>query len=454
MNQYHANISKDTRGTEGSALMAAIVAMFVVALLVGGYMTLTSSEYRLATRSFLMGACFSLAEGGVDLAIDALNDDDSSGWSVSGSTWTRKVSGLDITKAGSGAIRVVILNASSDSPTVYSEGIVSGHPSGDVTKQIKIALDSGFFPFKNGFDSKKGFVLSGQNVTMDSYHSGDGAYDSLTNRSSEITVSTISIDVDAADIGNANVYGYVAVGATLADGQVGSDVIDVGPHGSITSYENNAGVEEDRISTDYYASFPPYPTPNTSSAWSNFPSSGTVTTGGTYLIDGSWSISGGDTLTIAPNIDVKLVVTGNFKVSGRSSITLGADSSFELYVDGDVGIAGNGILNTSDPENLKVIGTNDTEGEQTIKVAGNGYLSASVYAPNSNVELKGGGTAGRVFGAVVGYDAKLTGNSWFSYDLALSELNLGGSGYEVVSWLEMTNATLETTEVALDGYFR
>lgn len=450
--KYNQGAKLARTGKEGSALITAIIAMFIVALLVGGYMSLSSSEYRNATRSFLSGASFSLAEGGVDLAIDALNDDSSDGWSVSGSTWTREVSGLELTRANSGSIRVVILNASSDSPTVYSEGIVSGHPAGDLTKQIKIELDSGFFPFKNGFDSKEGFVLSGQNVTFDSYNSADGSYSSF-NRGSEITVSTISIDVDAADIGNANVYGYVAVGATLGDGQTGSDVIDVGPGGSITSYENDAGVEEDRITTDYYASFPAYPMPDTTSAWTNFPSRGTVTTSGTYYIDGSWSLGGNNSLTFAPNIDVKLVVTGDFKLGGSSTITLGSGASVEMFVEGDIDIGGKGILNTSNPDDLKIIGTNETEGEQSIKVAGNGYLSASVYAPNATVELKGGGTAGRVFGAVVGYDAKLTGNSWFSFDQSLSELNLGGSGYEVVAWTEMTNVTVETTEVVLDGYF-
>ena len=102
------------RGKEGSALMTAIIAMFVVSLLVGGYMTLASSEYRLATRSLLIGASFSLAEGGVDLAIDALNDSDTSGWNVSGSTWTREVTGIEITAGGTGAIRVVITDATTN----------------------------------------------------------------------------------------------------------------------------------------------------------------------------------------------------------------------------------------------------------------------------------------------------------------------------------------------------
>lgn len=452
MKRYHTTTVKVPSGKEGSALMTAIIAMFVVSLLVGGYMTLTSSEYRLATRSLLMGASFSLAEGGVDLAIDALNDDDTSGWNVSGSTWTREVTGLEITKGGTGSIRVVIIDATSNTPTIHSEGIISGHPSGDVTKQLQVALTNGFFPYKNGFDSKNGFVLKGQNVTMDSYSSAIGPY-SNSNKGSEIRVSTVSIETDAIDIGNANIFGYVAVGATLAPGQTGSDLIDVGKNGTISSYGESQIVQEDRIMTDYYASFPNRSAPSVSSGW-EFPSSGTITTSGTYYVDGDWSLGGSSgALVIASGIDVILVVTGTFELKGNATLTLDTDATLKLFVEGDVSIGGNGILNSSNPENLEVIGTNTNEGVQTIKINGNGQLSATVYAPNANVELKGGGSSGRVYGAVVAYDASLVGNSHFSFDEALADVNLGSTDYEVFQWLEMTNTTYETTTVALNGYF-
>ena len=429
--------------------MTAIIAMFVVSLLVGGYMTLTSSEYRLATRSLLMGASFSLAEGGVDLAIDALNDGVTTDWKVDGHTWTREVPDLEITKGGTGSIRVVILDATgpnSETPTIYSEGVISGHPSGDVTKQLHVALTSGFFPYKNGFDSKNGFVLKGQNVTMDSYSSDSGPY-SVSNRGSEIRVSTVSIATDAIDIGNATIYGYVAVGATLAAGQTGSDVIDVGTNGSISAYGESQIVQEDRIMTDYYASFPNRSAPSVSSGW-EFPSSGTITTSGTYYVDGDWSLEGGGSLVIAPDTDVILVVTGTFELKGSATLTLDTDATLKLFVEGDVSIAGNGILNSSKPEHLEVIGTNTNEGEQTIKINGNGQLSASVYAPNANVELKGGGSSGRVYGAVVAYDASLVGNSHFSFDEALADVDLGDSDYEVFEWLEVT------PPFYLDSYFK
>ena len=452
MKRYHTTTVKVPSGKEGSALMTAIIAMFVVSLLVGGYMTLASSEYRLATRSLLMGASFSLAEGGVDIAIDALNDDDTSGWNVSGSTWTREVTGLEITKGGTGSIRVVIIDATSNTPTIHSEGIISGHPSGDVTKQLQVALTNGFFPYKNGFDSKNGFVLKGQNVTMDSYSSAIGPY-SNSNKGSEIRVSTVSIETDAIDIGNANIFGYVAVGATLAPGQTGSDLIDVGKNGTISSYGESQIVQEDRIMTDYYASFPNRSAPSVSSGW-EFPSSGTITTSGTYYVDGDWSLGGSSgALVIASGIEVILVVTGTFELKGNATLTLDTDATLKLFVEGDVSIGGNGILNSSNPENLEVIGTNTNEGVQTIKINGNGQLSATVYAPNANVELKGGGSSGRVYGAVVAYDASLVGNSHFSFDEALADVNLGSTDYEVFQWLEMTNTTYETTTVALNGYF-
>ena len=103
------------------------------------------------------------------------------------------------------------------------------------------------------------------------------------------------------------------------------------------------------------------------------------------------------------------MVTGEFELKGNATLTLDTDATLKLFVEGDVSIGGNGVLNSSNPENLEVIGTNTNEGVQTIKISGNGQLSATVYAPNANVELKGGGSSGRVYGAVVAYDASLVG---------------------------------------------
>lgn len=428
----------------GSALLTALIFSFVVITLMGSYLYLVSTEYRLSSRSYLYGASFNLAEGGIELALDALNANDNTGWSTGtvangDSYWARAFRDYDLGRNITGDIRVVILNPNSSAPEIFTEGLAQGHLTGDVAKQLRVALSSGFYPFLNGFNSKKEIVLKGNNVTFDSYDSRNGAYGG-GNVNSEITVATISVEVDAADIGNADVYGYVATGAAQPD---------VGPRGSITDYAHPGRVDKSRITTDFYAEFPDVSAPSLNSPSNTLPTSGVVT-GGDYLLN-SWSSSGKNTLTISG--DTRIVVTGDMSMSGQAAIIISSSATVEIYVKGDASIGGNGILNASQkPEQLLVFGTNTSEGGQTIKVAGNGYLSAAVYAPNAVIELVGGGSVGRVYGAVAGYDAKLTGNSHFSYDEALGDFNLGGSGYAVEEWVELVGFSLTTMQVDMSDF--
>lgn len=428
----------------GSALLTAMIFSFVVVTIMGSYLYLVSTEYRLSSRSYLYGASFNLAEGGIELALDTLNANDSTGWNTGtlpngDSYWSRAYKDYDLGRNITGDIRIVILNPNSVAPEIFTEGLAEGHLTGDVAKQLRVELSSGFYPFLNGFNSKKGFVLSGNNVTFDSYDSRNGAYGG-GNVHSSITVATISVEVDAADIGNADIYGYVATGGSQPD---------VGPRGSITDYANPGRVDDSRITTDFYAEFPDVSAPSLNSPSNTLPTSGIVT-GGDYLLS-SWSSAGNGTLTITG--DTRIVVTGDMSMSGNAAIIISSSASVEIYVNGDASIGGNGILNASQkPEQLLIMGTNTSAGGQAIKVAGNGYLSAAVYAPNAIVELDGGGSVGRVFGAVAGYDAKLTGNSHFSYDEALAAFNLGGSGYEVDEWVELVGVSLTTLQIDMADF--
>ncbi|MGJ8650112.1 MAG: DUF7305 domain-containing protein [Opitutaceae bacterium] len=428
----------------GAALLTAMIFSFVVVTIMGSYLYLVSTEYRLSSRSYLYGASFNLAEGGIELALDALNANDSTGWSTgtvaSGdSYWARAYKNYDLGRNITGDIRIVILNPNSSAPEIFTEGLAEGHLTGDVAKQLRVALSSGFYPFLNGFNSKKKIVLSGNNVTFDSYDSRNGSYGG-GNVNSDITVATISVEVDAASIGNADVYGYVATGAAQPN---------VGPRGSITDYANPGRVDQSRITTDFYAKFPDVSAPSLTSPSTSLPTSGVVT-GGDYLLS-SWSSAGKNTLTITG--DTRIVVTGDMSMSGKAAIRIDSSANVEIYVKGNASIGGNGILNASQkPEQLLVFGTNTSAGGQDIKVAGNGYLSAAVYAPNAVVELKGGGSVGRVFGAVAAYDAKLTGNSHFSYDEALGGYNLGGSGYAVEEWVELVGVSLTTLQINMADF--
>jgi hypothetical protein len=429
---------------QGSALLTAIIFSFVVMLVMGSYLYLSSTEYRLSSRSHLFGLSFNLAEGGLDLALDALRDGDRDEWSTGvdaygNAYWSRAYTGYDLGGNLTGDVRIVILYAESQSPEIYSEGIVNGHLLGAFSKQVQVQLTSGFFPFINGFNSKTGIVLSGNNVIFDSYNSTAGSY-GPANINSDVTVATVSVESDALNIGNADIYGYVATGGGYPN---------VGPKGAITQYGSPGMVDDSRITTDYYAEFPDVSAPALSSPLTSLPTSGTIT-GGEYLLN-SWSMSGNKTLVI--DGDVTIVATGDMSISGQAAVHVSNTGSLKIYAAGDLSLGGGGILNASQlPSQLLIFGTNPTEGAQTFKVHGNGYLAAAVYAPNAVVELKGGGSDGRVYGAVAAYGASLTGNSHFSYDEALEDYNLGGTDYSVDSWTELSGTSSALTPLDMANY--
>ncbi|MDQ8193356.1 hypothetical protein QEH59_02900 [Coraliomargarita sp. SDUM461004] len=440
----HANESVGAGSRQrGSALLTALIFSFVVVTLMSSYLFLASSDYRVSTRAFLLGASFNLAEGGVDHAIYALNQGDNSGWRTGvdrdrRSYWSREFGPYDLGGNIQGYIRVVILDPTTSAPEIFSEGEANGHVSGRVTKQIRVALSGGFYPFRNGFNSKMGIVLKGSHVTFDSYDSRVGGY-GLGNRNSEITVATVSVESDAINIGNADVYGYVATGGGAPN---------VGPQGAVTSYENPGVIDWSRITTDFYAEFPPVEAPSLNAPSTSLPSWGYMN-GGDYLLS-SFSMSRGVLYVMR---DSRIVVTGDMKVSGNALVYIANGASLQIYAAGDVDISGNGIYNDSQiPSNLLIFGTHDEVGEQQIRVQGNGFLAAAIYAPNSEVILSGGGSSGRVYGGVAAYEAKLTGRSHFSYDEALEDYNLGVGGYQVVEWVELSGVGLNVMRVNMELY--
>ena len=471
MNRYHTNSSQASRGQEGAALMSAIVAMFVVALLVTGYMSLTSSEYRLATRSFSMGASFSLAEGGVDLAMDALNDNDSSAWDVDGTTWTRTVTGLEISKAGEGAIRVVILNATgsdSDTPTILSEGILSGHPTGDLTKQLKVEVEKGLFLGDAGLLADR-ITNSGNRVSVNAFDSelGDGepgaalpdgtvTHDGETlpngsiNQFDTIQVSTTTLEGGAIDVGNSDIFGFIATGG-------GEPYF--GPQGGVYSLDDPTTHDPSRITYDFYAELEPVAGPD--GTWiPNFtePAHNTPLPTMQYELDADSNDFAMKTPNDSQNIiidgDVEIWVTDGAKIALGGDLTITEGSSLTIYTNGDVDISGE-INNSNTSENLAIYGTNTTDGEQNITLNGSANLTAFVYAPTANVKLNGGGgnDTGIFQGAIIGYEVVMTGNIEFWYDLALGRVNLGVDDYDVIRWMEMTNTTSETRKVPLDEHF-
>lgn len=250
-------------------------------------------------------------------------------------------------------------------------------------------------------------------------------------------LASISVDNGALDVGNGDIWGYVATGGSS---------YDIGPNGSVKGEDTPSGVDEDplRISFDFKADLPdataPSLTPDHTSLSAGDvgdPSASWSSDLEVYILSSSFSLSGkNDINVVGPTV---IIVDGNFSFSGKAELNiLGPDAYLELYVSGDVSLTGQGVFNDEEnPEAFQLWGTAPSGTSQTIKVAGNGDFAGIIYAPNSDLEIKGNGN---ISGAAVGEDITLTGNAAFHYDLNLKNFDSDGS-FGIKRWRELRGST-------------
>jgi hypothetical protein len=276
--------------------------------------------------------------------------------------------------------------------------------------------------------------LNNQNIEIDGYDSRDpnkstnGLYD-VNKRQNYGNIAT---DGNLIQAGNAHVYGDVSTNS-----------------GTVTGVANITGVQR----TDFYQEPIPIGAPN----WPSITAmpalvNGTATINASsvqgaaasrYRLN-SVSLSGNQTLTIAGNANgsssyVEIYVTGDISVTGNAQIILGDGVKAKIYFQGNVDIAGKGMLNPSNqPADLLLYGIQPTGGVTPhVNLAGNGQITAAVYAPDYDVTVSGGGSSGHVFGSVVGKTVSMNGVTNLHYDAALASSGIINN-YEIVSWVEDT----------------
>jgi hypothetical protein len=276
--------------------------------------------------------------------------------------------------------------------------------------------------------------MTDHNIVVDSYDSRDnskstnGGYD-VAKRQEHGDVGTNGTVINA---GNAHIYGnaYTNGGTVFDSSNVTGD-----------------------ISSDFYQEVLPVSRPNT------LPDISTpLSITGTATIDAragapsnyqfsTVSLSGQNTLRIRGSADgsatyCQIVVTGDISLSGQAQIILDRGVFVRCFVVGDADITGKGFLNPNSALALQLYGVDrpkNADGSPAspgrMKIAGNGGFCGAVYAPNYDIEMKGGGNTDSIFGAFVANTVTMTGVQSVHYDEALSE---GGLivDYKIVSWFE------------------
>jgi hypothetical protein len=422
---------KRTSDRRGSVLLVTMILTLGLAIFLGSYLKLAMGAYKNSNRSFFANSCLNLAEAGLEEAMYALNNTDWAGWTSSSGNMTRTISNVALGQSNTGSITVRVYNYASDlSPRIVAEGRATLVSGPQIVKQVEVRASKKSF-WANGMVAKENVEFKGGNAYVDSYdssdpnHSNAGLYD-FSKRKDRGSVGSVMVTADALSISNAEIYGYAATGGNQPT---------VGSGGKIRGTNTPVGVDvdPDRIRTDFTANFEDVTGPTSfDQIYTNISGAVNLGTSGSTTVIKATEIQNKNGEVTQILGDVTMVVSGDIDIKGDFQIE--KDSSLTLYVEGDVDIGGNGLMNMSGlPKNLIMYGTASS---QTIKLHGNGAAQAAIYAPNADLELKGGGATGIFMGSAVVKTVFMNGNFEFHYDEDLSNVDSSGV-YTVGAWREL-----------------
>jgi hypothetical protein len=442
--------TKWLRQNNGSALISAAVAASVLAILVAGFVAYLSNEYLLNYHTHAWTQSVHLAEAAVEKGFAEYNYqyfrgssgfESSRGWSGSNGTYTTSITLTNSLNRLVGTGSVTVYGVGSINPSIQGIGtaVVSRGPA-TVSRGVKIGLaKSKKFPV--GVMTKNKMDLKGSNFYSDSYDSKDaskstsGKYDAAK-RQANGNIATDATIIDSINMAAPTIYGTVSTGpnGTVTMGNGASVGATFDP--SLRAYNVADGISDGWIRNDFATDIPDASLPQNFSSAGNL---GTLKNTGTLAIQGGdWTIDSMDLKTgsniIISNGTIRLYITGDVNISGQGSIVVADGAKLELYAAGNVNIAGQGVINlTGDPANNQFYGLPTST---SWSISGNGVWLGTVYAPEADVQLSGGGSSGDMSGAIVANTITLSGGTKFHYDEDLANL-IGFSGYTVASWQEL-----------------
>lgn len=422
-------------------LIVALLIAAIIALVLGGYLSLNLNTARLSQRTFNRGAAFHLAEAGLEEGLWAYNrvlDQSEGPWKewdiIEGGAW-RTLKGFDLTKSTNSSVKIhatPVNPSESDRPTLVALATVTSPGGAPVHQMIEVSLSRRSF-FAAGIVARESLVFNGSSSSFDSWDSdpdADPATPSIPYSESTATdvstVATGSTDPNGIDLTNTRLNGYFCGVGILP--RVGTSGL-IGPFGTADGM-----IDSSRISGDFRAGFPVVKAPADGTWLNHFDATlGTEGTATSWSAE-SLSLNGQDSLTILG--DVVLVLTSQLNalsLAGQASIIIPDRSSLTLYTDGDIQISGQGMINdAARPAALQFWSTVATPEKQwqTISLSGRGALSAVIYAPEAAVTINGQGT---ITGSIVARTLVFNGNTAFHYDESLARLNRH-AGFRAERW--------------------
>jgi hypothetical protein len=440
------SISFATR-ERGSVLLVVLCFATVLAVGVASYLSLCHRTLNLSTLSLQSGSNLAIAEAGMEEALWALNKDDWTGWTFSGRTASKNLSGFSQGSGSDGSVTITV-TTEDDGARTLKVTATSTQTGGRVSTRTLTASTHRAPLFVNAVAATTGtlrFTSAGNTTLVDSYDSGlrhsvtrePLPYSSQTpGFSAVLSAGSSSTSSATVQLTNAQVKGYVATLGTGPSYSIGARLL--GPNSATTTR-----IDSTRVSTSPYQPIfdirlpdgPRSPLPSN-------PKLGTAgaTTPSIYSTT-DFDLRNGATLTI--DGPVKLVVSGAFYVGRNGSATPGIKisrmGSLEVFVAGEIYIGADGIENVSGiPAQLAIYSTNSLATSEMNTLT---PFHGVIYVPNGDFTVTGNN---QIFGAIIARNVVFTGTApAVHYDIALRGRNAVFSGIEtpfaISDWRETTN---------------
>jgi hypothetical protein len=407
--------------------MVTLFIAFMFGMFLYSYLNSVQEQKGLVARSHAWNSALTLAEAGVDEALAQLNpgapqpmiNKTANGWGGPSGGLYGPVS----RSLSSGSYSVVF--TTDTNPVIYATGYVTIPAfSATLTRVLRVGTTNApLFNVANG--SRLGIDLKGNGIATDSFNSAiaslstNGKYDPSKTSTNGDMASVGGI----VNVGNASINGSVLLGPTAAE-------------------TINNGSVSGGIFSDFNFEFEDVVLPNTT--WVPAVQLATPLTingnnydyvfniGGDYTIDNL----NGSSLYVASNTIVRLKLTGNAKPVNMEVDGIGAGAGrLIIYMDGPTfTLGGSQIVDGGNALNYSYYGTTNNT---TINMTGNASFTGTIYAPEADIKLGGGGTTQYdVVGSIIGSTIQMNGHFSLHFDENL--LSAGPSrGFVANSWREL-----------------
>lgn len=420
-------------------MLAALCVALVLAIVLSSYITMCYRSLEMSTRNANSGHSVELAETGMEEALWALHNNDWTGWTITGQTATKTLSGFtfDSNTTGSAALTIANYDGSTGTRTLTVTGTTT--LSDGTTSSRTLTSTSSQAPlFVNAIAGSTGRVRFLSAGTVDSYDSSinvDPNTGQTPGYQAVVASGSTSTSSNAVQMTNVKIKGYVA---TLGTGpSYGTSATLYGP-----TSPTNPKIDPSRITTSpYQPLFAEVTPPATNPLPSGTATIGTAgDTTPTYYYGTDINLNGSQVLTV--DGPVVIVLSGDLYINNTSGTTakirITTNGSLEVHFSGDMALKGGGIQNdTKLPRKLSLFAKADNVYD-SLGMATTTPFYGVIYAPYNSLTISSNPT---IYGSIVAKAVTFSGSPIIHYDLNLRTVAFSGieTPYAVSNWTETTN---------------